>query len=87
MKSVREVADELAVSTKVVRAEIERGALSAHRIGRKGVYRVPDEAVAEYKERTLVVPTPVKTRPSRSSSSRSSEVRHLRALQSKAHDA
>ena len=41
--SVREVAEYLGVSEKLVRAEIERGRLSAYRVGR--VYRVRESAL------------------------------------------
>jgi len=88
MKSLKDVAAELGVTPKVVRGEIECGALAAHRIGKKGVYRVPDEAIAEYKARTLVVPAPTVQRPPRRSPPpRSGEVRHLQALHAEARDA
>jgi len=41
--SVREVAEYLGVSEKLVRAEIERGRLPAYRVGR--VYRVRESAL------------------------------------------
>jgi excisionase family DNA binding protein len=88
MRSLKDVAAELGVTPKVVRGEIERGALPAHKIGAKGVYRIPHEAVEKYKARTLVVPTPTILRPPRRSPQpRSDEVRHLRALHAEARDA
>jgi len=88
MKSLKDVATELGVTPKVVRGEIERGALPAHKIGKKGVYRITDETVADYKARTLVAPvaTPIRA-PRRSPRARSGEVRHLRALHAEARDA
>jgi len=81
VRSVRDVAAEFGVSAKVIRGEIERGALTAHKIGGKGVYRIPQEAVDEYRAQTLVVPAsmPVRT-PRRPPRQRSGEIRHLRTL-------
>ena len=88
MKALTDVATDLGVTPKVLRGEIACGALTAHRIGKKGVYRIPDEAVEEYKARTLVVPAPTVPRPPRRSPQpRSGEVRHLRALHAEARDA
>ena len=86
MKSVRQVAFELGVKPKVVYGEIRRGLLTAHKIGRS--YRISDEALADYKERTLVTPAAMPGRsPRRTPRPRTGEVRHLRALHAEARDA
>jgi excisionase family DNA binding protein len=86
VKSVQEVASELGVRPKVVYGEIRRGLLAAHKIGRS--FRISDEALADYKLRTLVVPAATPTRtPRRSPRPRRGEVRHLRALHEQARDA
>jgi excisionase family DNA binding protein len=86
VKSVQEVASELGVRPKVVYGEIRRGLLAAHKIGRS--YRISDEALADYKARTLVTPAAATVRPPRRSPRpRTGEVRHLRALHAEARDA
>jgi excisionase family DNA binding protein len=55
MLSVGQVAERLGVSRQTVARLIESGALAAHRIG--GAYKVPEQDLAAYLERTRVATT------------------------------